>query len=182
NFRRLMEGLPAMNCRMKTMSSAVTALPRYRHSTGICRQCARTKTGTQALGGELSAHAPPHRRCFRIRITGGEQQLRMMRSQCFGWFVSCGPPLEPAFRQTLCGDPEALTVIGQNPDRLPAAAAKDKQTAGKGVGIEFLAAELRERVDALSPVDCVYRNQDAQLRRDLNQDADSHNSRLNAAR
>ncbi len=39
-----------MNCRMKTMSSAVTALPRYRHSTGICRQCARTKTGTQALG------------------------------------------------------------------------------------------------------------------------------------
>jgi hypothetical protein len=49
NFRRLMEGLSARNCRMKTMSSAVTALPRYRHSTGICRQCARTKTGTQAL-------------------------------------------------------------------------------------------------------------------------------------
>ena len=48
-FRRLMEGLSAMNCRMKTMSSAVTARPRYRHSTGICRQCARTKTGTQAL-------------------------------------------------------------------------------------------------------------------------------------
>ena len=43
------EDSAAMNCRMKTMSSAVTALPRYRHSTGICRQCARTKTGTQAL-------------------------------------------------------------------------------------------------------------------------------------
>jgi len=38
-----------MNCRMKAMSSAVIALPRYRHSTGICRQCGRTKTGTQAL-------------------------------------------------------------------------------------------------------------------------------------
>src|ERR1035441_3066275 len=104
-----MEGLSAMNCRMKTMSSAVTDLPRYRHSTGICRQCARTNTGTQALEAIiLCAHAPPHGRCFRIRITGGEQQLRLMRSQCLCRFVSCGPPLEPAFRQTLCGDPEAL--------------------------------------------------------------------------
>jgi hypothetical protein len=47
-----------MNCRMKTMSSAVTALPRYRHSTGICRQCARTKTGTQALEANYFKRSP----------------------------------------------------------------------------------------------------------------------------
>ncbi len=60
----------------------------------------------------LCAHAPPHGRCFGIRITGREQQLRLMRSQCFRRFVSCRPPLESAFRQALGGDPEPLPVIG----------------------------------------------------------------------
>jgi hypothetical protein len=30
-------------------------------------------------------------------ITGSEQQLRLMRSQCLCRFVSCWPPLETAF-------------------------------------------------------------------------------------
>ena len=172
-----------MNRRMKTMSSAVTALPRYRHPTGICRQCARTKTGTQALGQTiLCAHAPPHRSCFGIGITSGEQQLCLMCAQCRCWFVSCRPPLETAFRQTLCGDPKPLPVIHKDPDRLTTAAAKDKQTARKRIGLEFLPAELRQRIYTLPSVYGFNRNQDAQLRRDLNQDADSHNSRLSAAR
>jgi hypothetical protein len=45
----------------------------------------------------LCAYVPPHGRCFRIRITGSEQQLRLMRSQCLCRFVSCWPPLETAF-------------------------------------------------------------------------------------
>ena len=102
--------------------------------------------------------------------------------QCFRGFVSCRPPLETAFRQALCRDPEPLAIIGEDSDRFAAAAAEDEQAAGKRIGIEFLAAELRQRVDALPSVDGFNRNQDAQLRRDLDQDADSSNSRLSAAR
>ena len=105
-----------------------------------------------------------------------------MGSQCFRGFVACRPPFEAAFGKALRGNPEPLAIVRQDSDRLAAAAAEDEQAAGKRIGIEFLAAELRERVDALSPVDCVDRNQDAQLRCDLDQDADSSNSRLNVAR
>ena len=172
-----------MNRRMKTMSSAVTALPRYRHPTGICRQCARTKTGTQALGQTiLCAHAPPHRSCFGIRITSGEQQLCLMCAQCRCWFVSCRPPLETAFRQALCRDPKPLPVIREDPDRLATTAAEDKQAARKRIGREFLPAELRQRIYTLPSVYGFNRNQDAQLRRDLNQDAASNKARLSVAR
>jgi hypothetical protein len=41
---------------------------------------------------------------------------------------------------------------------------------------------LGERVNAFPSVDSFDRNQDAQLRCDLNQDADSSSSRLTAAR
>src|ERR1700691_2859250 len=73
-------------------------------------------------------------------------------------------------------------MVGKDSHPPAAAAAKDKQAAGERIGIEFLAAELRERVDTLSSVDGVYRNQNAQLRRDLDQDACSHSSRLSVAR
>jgi hypothetical protein len=105
-----------------------------------------------------------------------------MGLQCFRGFSACRPPLETALRQTLGGDPESLTIVGENSDRLAAAAAKDKQTAGKRIGIEFFAAELRQRIDAFSAVNGFDRNQDAQLWRDLDQDADSNNSRLSVAR
>ena len=95
---------------------------------------------------------------------------------------AAGPPLETALRQTLRGNPESLAIVGEDSDRLAAAAAKDKQTAGKRVGIEFLAAELRQRIDAFPAVDAFNRNQDAQLRCDLDQDADSNKSRLSVAR
>jgi hypothetical protein len=104
-----------------------------------------------------------------------------MRSQCLRGFVACRPPLESAFRQALRGNPESLAVIGEDSDRFAAAAAEDEQAAGKRIGIKLLATELGERVDALPPVDGFDRNQDAQLRRDLNQDADSSKLRLNVA-
>ena len=105
-----------------------------------------------------------------------------MRSQCLRGFVARRPPFESAFGKALSGDPEPLAVIGEDSDRLAAAAAEDEQAAGKRIGIELLTAELGERVDALPAVDGFNRNQDAQLRRDLNQDADSSNSRLSVAR
>jgi hypothetical protein len=150
---------------------------------GICRQCARRKTGTQALEPVfLCVQTPPHRRRFGVRIAGGEQQLGLMRSQCFRGFVSCRPPSEPTFRETLGCDPKSLPVVRENPDRLAATAAEDKQAAGKRIGCEFLPAELRQRIYTLPSVDGFNCNQNAQLRRDLNQDADSSNSRLSVAR
>jgi hypothetical protein len=125
---------------------------------------------------------PPHRCRFGVRIPGGEQQLRLVRSQCLCGFVSRRPPFETAFGKTFRSNPEALSVIGEDPDRLTAAAAEDEKAAGKRIGIEFLTTELREGIDTLSSVDGFNRNQDAELRRDLDQDADSSNSRLSLAR
>src|SRR5579863_2353266 len=172
-----------MSCRIKRMSSAVTARPRYRQSAGICCQCARTKSGTQALKASfLCAYASPHRCSFRIRIARGKQQLGLMRSQCFRRLISRRPPSEAAFREAFGGKPEPLAIVGEDSDRLAAPAPKDEQASGKRIGIELFPAELRQRIDALPAVDGFNRNQDAQLRRDLNQDADSHNSRLSVAR
>jgi hypothetical protein len=112
--------------------------PEHRSHAGRCRQ-------------SLCAHAPPHRSCFGIRITRGEQQLCLVCAQCRCWFVSRRPPLEVAFRQTLCGDPKPLPVIREDPDRLTTAAAKDKQAARKRIGREFFRAELRQRIYALLP-------------------------------
>jgi hypothetical protein len=76
--------------------------------------------------GFLCADASPDGRRFRIRIAGGEQQLRLMRSQCFRGFVTCWPPSETAFGKTLRSNPEPLTVIGEDPDGFAAAAAEDE--------------------------------------------------------
>jgi hypothetical protein len=105
-----------------------------------------------------------------------------MGSQCFRGFVAGRPPFETAFGKAFGGDPEPLAIIGEDSDRFAAAAAEDEQAAGERIGIEFLAAELGERVNTLPAVDGFNRNQDPQLRRDLDQDADSSNSRLSVAR
>ncbi len=105
-----------------------------------------------------------------------------MRSQCFRRFGSRRPPFETAFRQALRCNPETLAIVGQDSDSLAAAAAEDEQAAGKRVGIEFLAAELRQRIDAFPSVDGFNRNQYPELRRDLDQGCDSSSSRLKVAR
>jgi hypothetical protein len=84
-----------------------------------------------------------------------------MGSQCFRRFRSRRPPFETAFRQAFGRDPKPLSVISEDSDGLAAAAAEDEKTAGKRVGIEFLAAELRQRIYALPSVNGFDRNQDA---------------------
>jgi hypothetical protein len=144
--------------------------------------CQKKNRNASPGGGLLCVHAPPHRRRFGVRIPGGQKQLSLMRSQCLRGFVACWPPSETALRQTLRGDPEPLAVVGEDSDCLAAAAAKDKQATGKRIGIEFLTTELRQRIDAFPSVDGFNRNQDAELRRDLDQGADSSNSRISVAR
>jgi len=105
-----------------------------------------------------------------------------MGSQRFRGFVARRPPFETAFGKALGGDPEPLAIIGEDSDCFAAAAAEDEQAAGERIGIELLAAELGERVDPLPCVDGFNRNEYPQLRRDLDQDVDSSNSRLSFAR
>jgi hypothetical protein len=98
----------------------------------------------------LRTQRPPYRRRFRIRVAGGKQQLRLMRPKRLRRFRARWPPPEAAFRQAFGRKPEPLTVIGQDLDRRPAAAAKDKHAAGKRVGIQLLAAQLRETINTFS--------------------------------
>jgi len=51
SLRRLALGFSAINWRIEVTSSAVTTRPRYLHSEGICRQCARAENGTQVFCG-----------------------------------------------------------------------------------------------------------------------------------
>src|SRR5579872_625733 len=105
-----------------------------------------------------------------------------MRTQGSRRFRTGGPPLETALRQALRGEPESLAVIGQQFYGGAPATAEDEQTAGEGICIQFLAAQLCDGVDPLTTVYRLDRNQDAKLRCDLDQDADSHSSRLSVAR
>jgi hypothetical protein len=84
-----------------------------------------------------------------------------MRPKCFRRFVAGRPPFETALRQPLCSKPKPLFVIREDTNCLTAAAAENKQAAGKRIGVELLAAELRQRVNPLPAVDSLYRNQDA---------------------
>src|SRR5206468_1161081 len=57
------------------------------------------------------AHSAPHRRRFRRRIAGRQQQLRLMRLQRLGCFAPLRPPPKAPFRQPLLRQPEALAVV-----------------------------------------------------------------------
>src|SRR6185437_14897691 len=98
------------------------------------RECGRTKNGTRGVGRILlRTHLPPHRRRLGIRIRGGQQQLRLMGTQGACRFRTSGPPLEPALRQSLRREPEALSVIRQQLYGGTASAAEDDKTAGKRI-------------------------------------------------
>ena len=102
------------------------------------------------------------------------QDSRRLRT---GW-----PPLETALRQSFRGEPEPLAVIGQQFYSCPPTAAEDEQTAGKRIRVQLLPAKLCDGIDPLTSVYRLDRNQNAELRCDLYQEATSHNTRLRLAR
>src|SRR5581483_1565080 len=120
---------------MNMMSSLLTVLPRYRHSadillSSVAEQKPERKARRDFL---LCAHTAPDRRRSSVRITCGQQHLRLMRARCFRCFVPRRPPAKAPLRQTFRRQPEALTVVGQNADGFRTPAAKQKQTAGKRI-------------------------------------------------
>ena len=103
-----------MSLRMKTMSSAETdsasiSPDRLAFAASVPEPKPERKAGGEFFYALTRRHTGAR---LGIRISGGEQQLRLMRSQCLCRFVTCRPPFETPFRQALCGDPEPLTVIG----------------------------------------------------------------------
>src|SRR5271165_4246815 len=131
--------------------------------------------------GLLRAHPPPHRRGYRIRVAGGQQHLRLIGLQHPRGLLAARPPHQAPFRQPLLRQPEPLPVIDQDADRRSPPAAKPKQTTRERIRLQFLLAQLGQRVDALSSIDRFDRHQDAHLRRNLDH-ARSHNARLSPAR
>src|ERR1039457_5165579 len=69
---------------------------------------------------------------------------------------------------TLLGQPVSLAVIAEQSDRRPAAAPKHEHTSGKRILRQFLLAEPRQRVYALSSIDRLDGHEHTHLRRELN--------------
>src|SRR5574341_218249 len=105
-----------------------------------------------------------------------------MRPQCSGRPGAGRPPPETSLRQSFGRQPESLAVIGEDANGGSTPGPEDKQTSGKGIGTQLLPAELRQSIHALAAVDRLDRDQDAELRRDLNHEAGSSSARLSSAR
>src|SRR6267143_2078190 len=104
-----------------------------------------------------------------------------MSLQCSRRLLAIRPPDEAPFRQPFLCEPKSLPVVDQNANRRAAPAPKQKQTTGERIGLEFLFAQPRQRIDALPAIDRFNGNKDLHLWCDLNH-ACSHKIRLSWAR
>jgi hypothetical protein len=88
----------------------------------------------------ISTYFSPHRRGFRLRIAGRQQQLRLMCLQRSRRFGACRPPLEPSFGQAFRRQPEPLAIVLQDSDRRSTPRPENEQVTGKRIGVQFLPA------------------------------------------
>ena len=65
-----------------------------------------------------------------------------------------GPMEKAAGGEALVGNPEALPVVGQDSERGPLPAAKDKKRTLKGILSEDLTADPAEAIDSLAVMQC----------------------------
>src|SRR5208283_6069721 len=112
------------------------------------------------------------------RVPGGQQQLGLVGLQHSHGLVAARPPDKATLRQPFLRQPEPLPVIDQDADRRPPPTAEDKQTTRERIGLQFLLAQLGERIDALSSIHGFDRHQNAHLGRDLDHSLPSHTIRL----
>jgi hypothetical protein len=101
----------------------------------------------------ISTYFSPHRRGFYLRVGGRQQQLRLMRLEHARGLFTARPPHESPLRQPLLRQPETLPVIDQDADRSSTPAPEYKQASRERIGLEFVLAQSRERVDALPAID-----------------------------
>src|SRR5206468_1305264 len=73
----------------------------------------------------------------------------------------------PPGREPLLREPEALAIIGQDPDRLRAPAPEDEDRTGEGVRGEYRSAHCHEAIDPLPEVDRLDGDEDAHLSGEL---------------
>ena len=91
----------------------------------------------------------------------------MVRFQGTGRAGAARPPYKTTLRQPFLCEPKSLTVISKRPDRRGPAAPKEKQAAGKGIGLELFPAQPNQPVDPFPSVNGVESDEDAHVRRDL---------------
>src|SRR5581483_11864351 len=77
------------------------------------------------------------------------------------------PPREAALGEPLLAQPEALAVVHQYFERGCLAIAEDEDSAGEGIVLKGLPAELGQAVDAAAEIGRFDGHQDLHLRRDL---------------
>src|ERR1700674_5588332 len=102
----------------------------------------------------------------------------------FQWLGRSGgfrPPHEPTLRESFLCQPVSLAVIAEQPDRGPARAPTHEHAARKRILGEFLLAEPRERINALSSIDRLDGHQHAHLSGDLNHLSASRQARTRFA-
>src|SRR6266536_2982039 len=128
-------------------------------------QLKQSENGTQALcelflapvlGANLSGrrNRPPQRsRLGAAGIAIPQEQLELMHIQAQGGLLAdTGPPAKSALRKALLTEPVALTVIAQNLQGPSPPIREDEQSAGDWVGIEPLAANSHQPVDAFAEI------------------------------
>lgn len=116
--------------------------------------------------------APRHSPLGRSRIAASQEHLKLVRFQAprSASLLRCRPEPEPPRRETLLTKPEALAVVDQYLHRLAPTIAENKYGAGHGVGMEFLAADPAQPVDAAAEIRRLDRHQNAHVGGELDHD------------
>jgi len=79
-------------------------------------------------------------------------------------------------------DPKSLAIIDQRLDGGAAAISEDIHCAGKWVGLQLLFAYPCQTIDTTAKIDCLDRDQDAHLWRQLDHRAEDQKTLLRAVR
>jgi len=67
-----------------------------------------------------------------------------------GLLAAAGPPAKSPLGKPLLTQPKSLAIIDQNLQGLSAAIGEDKQCARQRIGVELLAADLHQPVNAFA--------------------------------
>lgn len=92
-----------------------------------------------------------------LRLDGKEWQVRMI-----------GPPAQATFGETTGDEPVTVAVVTEQFESRSAAVTEDKEGAGERILGELLLAEGGEPIDAITEIDGLAGDEDAQLRDELN--------------
>jgi hypothetical protein len=142
-------------------------------------RAARAGSGRCGIG--RVRQLPPVRRGLHPRgVTSHEQRLQLACQQRVRRRAGARPAGKTPAGQPLGAQPEPLAVIDQDPHGRAPAVGEDEQRAGEGVGLQALAADAGQCVDARAKINRLHGHEDPHVRGEL--DHARQNSRHRPAR